>query len=248
MLALLKRIYRCMVTFDNEACKTLAFADCISADDRKVCRVLDVGCGTGRYLRALSKLGFDVTGVDANPELVRANREAGFRCFTVEEFRQVADTYDVMLMSHVIEHFAPHDLVSFMDNYLDRLKVGGKLVIATPLFTRFFFDDFDHVKPYHPVGLLMVFGEERAQVQYYARNKLRLEDVWVRRGHWRFAHRRARYIHSLVTRLLQLVEFGSAVAFRLSLGIVGQADGWVGVFRKINKDVVCCGMTTPLSQ
>jgi SAM-dependent methyltransferase len=233
MRALLKRIYRSTVTLNHEARKVAEFVGRACTGPSQKCRVLEVGCGYGRYLRVLSGLGFDVTGVDANPELVRANREAGLRCFTAEEFRQSTDSYDVMLMSHVIEHFAPQDLVPFMDSYLDRLKGGGKLVIATPLLTRFFYDDFDHVKPYHPVGLLMVFGEEQAQVQYYARNKLRLEDVWIRRGHWRFAHRRARYVRSPVTRLLQLVEFGSAVAFRLSLGIVGQADGWVGVFRKV---------------
>jgi hypothetical protein len=171
--------------------------------------------------------------VDTNPELVRANREAGLQCFLAEEFTQTDDSYDVMLMSHVIEHFAPKDLVPFLDGYPDRLKVGGRLVIATPLLTRLFYDDFDHVKPYHPMGLLMVFGDKRAQVQYYAKNTMRLEAVWIRRGHWRFAHRRARYMNSSATRLMQLAEFASALAFRLSGGLIGQADGWVGMFQKV---------------
>jgi hypothetical protein len=79
----------------------------------------------------------------------------------------------------------------------------------------------------------MVFGEGQAQVQYYSRNKLRLEDVWIRRGHWRFAHKRARYITSSLTRLMQVAEFASALAFRFSAGLVGQADGWVGMFQKV---------------
>jgi hypothetical protein len=178
-----------------------------------------------------------MTGVDANPELVQANRKAGLHCLTVEEFSRTNETYDVMLMSHVIEHFAPKDLVPFLDGYLDRLKVGGRLIIATPLLTRLFYDDFDHVRPYHPMGLLMVFGDKRAQVQYYAKNSLRLEDVWIRRGHWRFAHRRARYINSSATRLLQVAEFASALAFRLSGGLIGQADGWVGMFQKEDASV-----------
>jgi predicted SAM-dependent methyltransferase len=65
-------------------------------------------------------------------------------------------------MSHVIEHFSPKDLIPFLDDYLDRLKVGGRLVIAIPLLTPYFYDDFDHVKPYHPMGILMVFCADRA--------------------------------------------------------------------------------------
>src|SRR5213593_424556 len=198
MFPLIKPLYRSTVsiTVDHETRKVTEFVGRRSAGLGQRCKVLEAGCGRGRYLRMLSGMGFDVTGVDANPELVRANREAGVHCLTTEEFKQSNERYDVLLLSHVIEHFPPGDLVAFMDGYLDRVKVGGHVVVATPLFTRFFYDDFDHVKPYNPVGFLMVFGENRAQVQYYARNKLRLEDIWIRRGYWRFAHRRSRYLRS----------------------------------------------------
>jgi len=61
-------------------------------------------------------------------------------------------------MSHIIEHFAPHDLLPFIDSYLHRLQPGGRLIICTPLLTKNFYNDFDHVKPYQPVGIGMVFG------------------------------------------------------------------------------------------
>ena len=232
MLAVIKRLYRAAVTLDHEVRKVVEFTRCVCAGRVHECKVVEVGCGYGRYLRRLNDLGFDVVGVDVNPDVVHANREAGLRCLTTEEFRQSNELYDVLLLSHVIEHFTPGDLVTFMDGCLDRVKVGGHVVVATPLFTRFFYDDFDHVKPYNPVGFMMVFGENRAQVQYYARNKLRLEDIWIRRGHWRFAHRRSRYLRSPVWRLWQLLEFCSAMTFRLSAGVIGQADGWVGLFQK----------------
>ena len=234
MLKCLKHVYREVVTFNNEGSKITEYVKRACCKPAQKCEVLEVGCGYGRHLRILNGLGFDVTGVDVNREIVRTNREAGLRCLTTDEFSQSNESYDVILMSHVIEHFTPKDLVPFLDGYLERLKVGGRLIIATPLVTRFFYDDFDHVKPYHPMGLLMVFGEEHAQVQYYSRNKLRLEDVWIRRGHWRFAHRRSRYMNSPATRLLQVAEFASALAFRLSAGLIGQADGWVGMFRKVD--------------
>ncbi len=37
-------------------------------------QVLDVGCGTGRYLQWLAEMGLEVTGVDSSPEMVRAAR------------------------------------------------------------------------------------------------------------------------------------------------------------------------------
>ena len=55
-------------------------------------------------------------------------------------------------MSHVIEHFAPSDLLVFMDGYIDLLRPGGHLIIATPLMSPYFYDDFDHIKPLSTSG------------------------------------------------------------------------------------------------
>jgi hypothetical protein len=153
---------------------------------------------------------------------------------TVAEFLRSDETFDLVLMSHVIEHFAPADLVGFIDGYLDRLRLGGHLLIATPLFSSNFFDDFDHVRPYHPIGLLMVFGRDHAQVQYYARNQIELRDIWFRRSPCRGNFVRTRYMTSPLTRLLQFAEFASAIVFRVSFGLFGQTDGWVGLFRKLS--------------
>lgn len=228
----MKRFYRAMVTMNDEICRVVEFVRSSWSGPPKECRVLDVGCGNGRYIQRLKELGFDATGVDANPELVQSNRKTGLHCLTVDEFARTQDTYDVMLMSHVIEHFSPKDLVPFLDGYLDRLKVGGRLVIATPLLTPYFYDDFDHVKPYHPMGVLMVFGTEQAQVQYYSRNKLTLEDIWIRRSPLRPPHTSGRYKESIRARPRQIVEFVSALLFRASGGLIGESDGWVGLFKK----------------
>lgn len=42
-------------------------------------RVLDAGCGTGGYALALAEAGFEVTGVDLDPEMVRVARERSGR-------------------------------------------------------------------------------------------------------------------------------------------------------------------------
>lgn len=233
MRSALKRIYRVAVTFDSEVRTVVGMVRHGCAAAKGACRVLDVGCGYGRNLRVLRASGLSAVGVDANPEIVAANRRDGLECLTIQELATSERRFDVILMSHVIEHLAPHDLVPFMDGYLDRLDPGGRLVIATPLLTAYFYDDFDHVKPYHPMGILMVFGADRAQVQYYARNRLALEDVWIRRSPIRLGHARSRYMLSWRTRARQAAEFVSALAFRASFGRIGESDGWVGLFQKL---------------
>ena len=55
-------------------------------------RVLDVGCGYGRIAVPLARAGFDVTGLDIAPNLVRAARREAAR-------RGVALTLDVGSMT-----------------------------------------------------------------------------------------------------------------------------------------------------
>jgi len=196
-------------------------------------RILDIGCGYGRNLSRLVAGGFDATGVEVNEEIVRTNQSRGLPCVSVREFQDNKATYDVLILSHVIEHFVPGDLLPFLDGYLDRLNPDGKLVILTPCMSPYFYADFDHVKPYLPSGLLMVFGVGQSQVQYYSRNKLELEDVWFRKSFPRFTLVRSRYVRTPFTLLLRVFELASATGFWLLRGRLGRVDGWLGVFKKV---------------
>ena len=194
--------------------------------------VADVGCGYGRHLRLLREQGIEALGVDVNESIVQANRREGLQCMTPEEFFRSALKPRVVLMSHVIEHFAPRDLVEFLDKWLDRLEPGGELVIATPLESPHFYDDFDHVKPYHPEGLMMVFGGDRAQVQYWSRHRLELVDVVFRRSPWRATLARPLYKGGPGAWPYYAANATAALAFRLSGGLLGRKTGWIGRFRK----------------
>jgi SAM-dependent methyltransferase len=227
-----KSLYRAMLAIDQETPSVIAFVR-KSIGDRYDPVVVDIGCGYGRTLRALRESGIDGIGIDVNPEIVDSNKKDGLRCFTPAEFEAQSLQADVLIMSHVIEHFAPRDLLAFLDGYLDSLRPEGHLLIATPLLTARFFDDFDHIKPYQPLGLEMVFGGNEAQVQYYGRHRLQLADLWFRRSPYMIAYARGLYVKSWTTPLLRLVNLAGAVAFRASAGALGQASGWVGLFEKI---------------
>lgn len=226
----MKTLYARLVGVDLET--PVVFAMVRAALTEREGKVVDVGCGYGRYLRLFREAGIDAHGVDVNQEIVQSNRRTGLSCSTPEEFLASAVKARVLLLSYVIEHFEPAALLDFLDRWLDRLEPGGQLIIATPLLTRQFFDDFDHVRPYHPEGLMMVFGTGPAQVQYRSRNRLELLEVRIRRSPWRAGHVEGLYRGGAAAWPWYALNAASALAFRLSFGLLGQASGWIGRFRK----------------
>ncbi|MHB2027158.1 MAG: class I SAM-dependent methyltransferase [Elusimicrobiota bacterium] len=106
-------------------------------------RLLEVGCGTGSYLRILRELGWQVKGVEVHPEASRFAREAlGLDVFTgnLTEAKLPASSFDAAALFHVLEHLpnptqALHELRRL-------LKPGGSIYVAVPnvrtLEARFF--------------------------------------------------------------------------------------------------------------
>lgn len=97
-------------------------------------RTLDVGCGTGRNLRALDA---GSVGVDHNPYSVGIAREAGLSAVTTDEF--LADpelakpgAFDSMLVAHVVEHLQPDDARTVLGSYVPFIRAGGRVVLITP--------------------------------------------------------------------------------------------------------------------
>jgi hypothetical protein len=139
-------------------------------------------------------------------------------------------------MSHIIEHFDYRSLFAMMNRYLAVLKPGGLLLIATPLLGDRFYDNFDHVKPYTPIAIEEVFGRRGLQVQFQATSELELVDLWIRRRPYCL-----RLFRSLLRRktspaklALYSVNVALALAHRLSFRMIGVADGWVGLYRKLH--------------
>lgn len=199
-------------------------------------KVLDVGCGYGRNLQLLRELGCVVKGIDVNQDCLNAMRAAGHDCVRPEELGQATPDYDAILLAHVIEHFTPEALFTMMDSYLDWLKPGGRLVVLTPLMSPYFYDDFDHVKPYHPAGLLMAFGMAAAQIQYQSRNRILLEDMWFRRTHFKRTFSRAMLLATPARHIGTAFEVVSVLLFRISGYRIGRKDGWMGTFRKVERN------------
>ena len=196
--------------------------------------ILAVGCGFGDRLKIMRCEGFSAAGVDINRRAVQANRDNGFRCFLPDEFDRTEGLYDVVLMSHIIEHVTPGELLEFMDHYLDRLKIGGHLIVMTPTLWSRFYDDFDHVRPYPPKSLAKVFCYENPQAQYKSRNRLELLAVRIRRREFALSrlstfpgNRASRLVRTAIDSVLRHLYY-------VSFGLIGRVNGWVGLFRKID--------------
>jgi len=192
--------------------------------------ILDVGCGYGRNLKPAAQRGHDVTGVEVNRQIVDTLAGDGYTVYHPDDLPD--RRYDMIIMAHIIEHFAPEALFELMNHYLDYLKDGGHLYIATPLLHPYFYVDFDHVRPYHPRGVQMVFDGTGAQVQYYGRHRLELVDVKFRR-----VPRSIQYsAPQLLGRRAPAVtayNLASGLAYHASGGLISRISGWMGVWQKV---------------
>jgi 2-polyprenyl-6-hydroxyphenyl methylase/3-demethylubiquinone-9 3-methyltransferase len=101
-------------------------------------RLLDIGCGGGLLSEPMSRLGFDVTGVDASERNIgtaKAHAAAQdlpirYLCSTAESLlAEGSEPFDVVLNMEVIEHVA--DPGQFLRDCSNLLAPGGLMILAT---------------------------------------------------------------------------------------------------------------------
>ncbi len=99
-------------------------------------KVLDIGCGGGLVCEPLSRLGADVTGIDAsskNIEVAKIHAKKSnlkIKYFnTSPEKKEINEKFDVILSLEIVEHVENLDL--FLKSSSELLKKNGIMFVAT---------------------------------------------------------------------------------------------------------------------
>lgn len=204
--------------------------------------ILDIGCGQGKYLRMLQPHSASTVGTDANTAQIEALRKEGFDVYPPDKLPQ--KKYDVLLMSHIVEHMVPVDLIAFLDFYLPMLEDDGRLIILTPMPGIRFWHDYTHIRPYTPQSIGMMFGILAGPVAFKPKIRMELDDIQFFRDSFRIRNHRYYYPapsikksggrFSFLSLLITYINLLLASFYIASNGRIGALASWMGIYKKSN--------------
>ena len=98
--------------------------------------ILDIGCGGGLLSEPISRLGANITGIDASEKNINAakihakqnNLKISYFCNSPENFK-IDKKFDVILNMEIVEHV--EDVDFFIRKSSDLLKKNGLMFVAT---------------------------------------------------------------------------------------------------------------------
>ena len=98
--------------------------------------LLDIGCGTGDFIKVMQKAGWQISGVEPDENARRIAKElSGIQIYSTEEHFYDTIKYDIITMWHSLEHI--HDLNEQISKIDELLNSDGMLYIAVPNYTSF---------------------------------------------------------------------------------------------------------------
>ena len=118
-------------------------------------KILDIGCGTGDFLKACQNENWNIVGVEPNKKArVLAKSKLGFLTSKITNFEYnnsnvfenieaIENTFDVITLWHVLEHIT--NLEEYIIQLKKLLKLEGTLIIAVPNYNSF---DAKHYKEF----------------------------------------------------------------------------------------------------
>uniref|UniRef100_UPI0035941213 class I SAM-dependent methyltransferase n=1 Tax=Aquiflexum sp. TaxID=1872584 RepID=UPI0035941213 len=93
-------------------------------------KLLDIGCGTGYFIKAASNQKWRVTGIEPNPIAREISIKKNIKVFeSIDQIRK-DKKFDVITLFHVLEHI--HELRKTGKKLVKHLKNYGNLIIAVP--------------------------------------------------------------------------------------------------------------------
>lgn len=95
-------------------------------------RLLDFGCGVGRYVARMAAAGWRAEGIDTSPDAVRLGRQAGLTLHqgTLPGLDLPAESFDAVTMWQALEH-VPSPKAT-LEAVARLLRPGGRLAVVCP--------------------------------------------------------------------------------------------------------------------
>ena len=100
--------------------------------------ICDLGCGFGRLMTGLKNIGYkNVYGIDQETEAIDWCKKEGLSAdfISIKDFvlKEVTNRFDLVIMSHVLEHVPKEDIISTLISIKENiLKPGGTIYIIVP--------------------------------------------------------------------------------------------------------------------
>ncbi|OKL40820.1 class I SAM-dependent methyltransferase [Pontibacter flavimaris] len=137
--------------------------------------ILDYGCGTGVFLSACKKDGWEIRGIEPNS---KARKKA-----TVQTGEIIAETlediegekYEVITLWHVLEHI--HALNETMEQLLEHLQEDGTLIIAVPNADSHDAQEYKENWAAYDVPRHLYHFTQPTMKRFLKKHKMRLEEV-----------------------------------------------------------------------
>lgn len=107
--------------------------------------LLDIGCGTGDFLKIAKDNNWNVSGIEPNKKArAIANQKTNNSVFEVEQLQNLNEhSFDVITLWHVLEHLP--NLEAQISIFKKLLKPNGTLIVAVPNYKSY---DAKHYKSF----------------------------------------------------------------------------------------------------
>lgn len=134
--------------------------------------ILDVGCGSGKYLNILKNLGYkNLYGIDISKEqiqIAKKSRLSNVKCIDAIKFlKNTKKTYDVILLIDVLEHLELTYSFELINLIYKALNKNGKLFIQVPNalspFSPLRYADITHKRAYTKTSIIQTLNSSGFQ-------------------------------------------------------------------------------------
>jgi len=157
------------------------------------CKIIELGCGAGNYVRYFSKMGFDATGVDISEKAIEIARELATKSGVTCEFiaadvlgdmSEINTKYNFVYDWELLHHIFPEDRNKYIENVSRLLMPQGRYfsVCFSESSTQ-----FGGVGKYRktPIGTVLYFSNEAEIESLFRRlfNIVELKSVDIKGKH-----------------------------------------------------------------